>query len=98
MATFIQPTSGQNQWGPWTLQPSAVANYTANPVSAPIAPQSPSGSVTGQSAASNFASGVTSTQQELTGVVEAAQQGKAAQNAPQTFSCTWMQGNSYKWA
>jgi hypothetical protein len=89
-----------NNWGPFSTAPSAVANYLATPIPAPIAPQSPSGSVTGQSATFNFNSSITSTQERLQNVlqVRSGPAGQPAQNAPQTFSSTWAQGNSYKWA
>jgi hypothetical protein len=88
------PNSGfQNQWGFYT---SASAYSYAPPLGggtppAPgsiVVPQSPSGSVAGQSASFNFANTITSTQETLENVskVDSAQQGTPALNAPNSFN------------
>jgi hypothetical protein len=89
--------SGTNQWGPYTANdgtaeypnyalpvgtatPSATANLDP--------PQSPSGSVTNESATFNVAETITSTEEFLTDVlvVDSAQQGSSAVNAACSFN------------
>jgi hypothetical protein len=97
-----------NQWGP--AQPTA--NGATEPVYPPTAtpaatsnlapPQSPSGSVTGESATWNYSTGETSTQEFLTNVhpVETSQQGTLALNAPNSFAGGPLPANavnSYRW-
>jgi hypothetical protein len=97
-----------NNWGP--AQPTAnggdapVYPPTATP-SAPgnlAPPQSPSGSVTNESATFNYAHGVTSTAEFLTDVivVDSAQQGSPTLNAPNSFAGGSLPANavnSYRW-
>ena len=75
------PNSGVNQWGPFTTPASGDTTPTYAPTATPgkpaTPPQSPSGSVTGQSATWNYNAGETSTRYYLDTVfnVYSAQQG-----------------------
>jgi hypothetical protein len=82
-----------NQWGPALPTANGGDEPVYSPTATPAAtgaitvPQSPSGSVTGQSAASNYASGETSTQTRLSEFGESEpQQGTVALNAPYSFN------------
>jgi hypothetical protein len=81
-------TGSQNQWGYFTAQstysyPAPVGDGVAPSTGNLGPPQSPSGSVTGESATFNFAETITSTEEFLTNVIEvdSAQQGAPALNA-----------------
>jgi hypothetical protein len=73
------PTNGINNWGPWQLASNLIGG-TPPPTGNLNPPQSPSGSVTGQSATWNFANTETSTRYFLDSVlnVDSAQQGTPA--------------------
>jgi|HubBroStandDraft_6_1064221.scaffolds.fasta_scaffold297353_1 hypothetical protein len=82
-----------NQWGPALPTVNGGDAPVYPPTATPSAtgslapPQSPSGSVTGQSAPFNFAHTITSTQEFLTNVeLDDAQQGTPAINAPCSFN------------
>jgi hypothetical protein len=91
-----------NQWGPYF--PQASYSYPA-PIgsgvpTAPATPaQSPSGSVTNQSAPWNYTNSETSTQfyLDVTLNVDSAQQGQPAQNSPVTYGAAWANAGSVKW-
>ena len=77
--------SGTNQWGPYTGASSfyevyPVYSITPAPTGQLSVPQSPTGSVTNESAAFNFDNTITSTQETLENVLqlENAQQGTLA--------------------
>jgi|ERR1700722_17869924 hypothetical protein len=83
----------QNQWGP-ALPTADGGNEPIYPPTATppatdvlVPPQSPSGSVTGESATSNYLTGETSTQTRLSEFGESeTQQGSPAVNAPCSFN------------
>lgn len=72
-----------NNYGPWYPTASGGGSGAVSNPSLQIPPQSPSGSVTGESAAFNYANDITSTEEFLTNVIEvdSAQQGTPALNA-----------------
>jgi hypothetical protein len=89
--------AGTNQWGPYTANDGTAEypNYavpqgtaTPSPTGDLDPPQSPSGSVTNESATFNFAETITSTEEFLTDVlvVDSAQQGSSAVNAACSFN------------
>jgi hypothetical protein len=71
-----------NQWGVYYITGAAGSGQVGNP-SLQIPPQSPSGSVTNESATWNYNAGETSTQYYLDSVlnIDAVQQGTPALNA-----------------
>jgi hypothetical protein len=89
----------QNNWGPYT--PANTYEYPADggqPTPLATPPQSPSGSVTNESATFNFAETITSTEQKLTNVleVEDTQQGTPAQtSAPAIAGCSSVPWNNW---
>lgn len=91
-----------NNMGPWQLASNLQYGGTPPPTGNLVPPQSPSGSVTGQSATWNFANGETSTHFFLDTVlnVESAQQGATVLNAPNSFAGGPLPANavnSYRW-
>jgi hypothetical protein len=74
-----------NQWGPYF--PQSQFEYGGQPTTPATPAQSPSGSVTGQSAAWNYSTGDTSTNEFLQNValVEGAQEGSPALTSPVTI-------------
>jgi hypothetical protein len=71
-----------NNYGPWYTTASGGGSGAVNNPSLQVAPQSPSGSVTNESATWNFNAGETSTQYYLDVVinVDASQQGTPSSN------------------
>jgi hypothetical protein len=85
------PASGSsNAWGPYFSDGSTPVNTdpAQPPAAAPVAPQSPSGSFTGQSATFNFNESETSTEEFLTDVLEvqSPQSGLPAQTSAPTLA------------
>jgi hypothetical protein len=90
------PISGTNNWGPYTTADSTGAQYPSYPApegtatpppTGNLAPaQSPSGSVTNQSATWNFTNGETSTEEYVSVLVAKTQQGSASVNAANPFA------------
>jgi hypothetical protein len=99
------PASGsQNQWGFYA--PASTYEYPADGGTPPAPsilapPQSPSGSVTGESANSNFTSGETSTETYLRAFGETEeQQGSPTLNAPNPFGANLPGGvmaQTFRW-
>jgi hypothetical protein len=101
--------SGTNNWGPYTTADATGAQYPSYPAPQGTAtppptgnlafPQSPSGSVTNQSATWNFTNGETSTQNYVSGLVAKTQQGLPALNAPVvcTGGVSAARQSSYRW-
>lgn len=62
-----------NQWGP--AQPDAPAGNEPPPTGDIVVPQAPSGSVTNESATFNYANTITSTENYLSEMIDAADEG-----------------------
>jgi hypothetical protein len=93
-------TSGTNQWGPWQLASNLVGG-TPPATGLLVPPQSPSGSVTAESATFNYNGTITSTMEMLADVIQvrSGPSGQPAQNAPVTYNGTaWANAGSYKFA
>ncbi len=76
-----------NQWGVYYITGAAGSGQVGNP-SLQIPPQSPSGSVTNESATWNYANDLTSTEEYLTHILEvdSAQQGSPSSNVAITLA------------